>query len=405
MRLLCHFEGTQYVACGEILVAFDHARLGQIRQFELSSGKGSQIIAVAISLDGKFVYAGYANKFICCWDVLTGNILGSVQHSKRPTAIVYMETSSSRSALVVSDKAGLIWGMDVPLFKKQVLLAGHTASVITDMSTDGRYIATADRDEKIRISNFPRMDIIQAFCMAHTNVVTSTTFVKLQESIFLLSCGWDHRLCLWNHVNGTAIDIVQYELPKSDDVSKVMIITSSETILEEHNSNAPTSAVPDIDIEADVPEDSTEKTYDENIAGSYPVKVVTSINTALVAVIFKNSKYIKLYNINNSADAGGYSLEGEVTKELLAVPCDICFTSSDELIVLLPKPFFLQIIELKLLNGSSNNSAVSPLEVNEFDDKFSIILAFQNLCNDKQFEFLQQLVSTEDGADAEKGGP
>ena len=413
MRLLCHFEGTQYIACGEILVSFDHATSGDVRQFEFEHGKSSQIIAVAISIDGKFVYAAYSNKFICCWVVLTGKVLGSIQHSKRPTAIVYVATSPTRTALIVSDKAGLIWGMDVPLFQKQVLLAGHTASVITDMATDGKYVATADRDEKIRISNFPRMDMIQSFCMEHTNVVTSTTFIKLQENSLLLSCGWDHRLCLWNHMTGEIIDTVQYELPHRD-VCKIVLSLNHE-ILRGEDSVIPnnstvfepsTEVATEFDIEKDTPEDVAEKTYDENIAGSYPVKVVTSLNSAIVAVIFKNDKCVKLYNINRTAIVGGYSFGGEVIKELLAVPCDVCFTNSDDLIVLLPKPFFLQIFTLSLLNGGSHNlttAAIPIIEINEFNDKSLIVSAFQKVCIDQGFEFFQQLVSTEDGVDAEKG--
>ena len=411
MRLLCHFEGTQYIACGEILVSFDHAISGDIRQFEFQHGKSSQIIAVAISIDGKFVYAAYSNKFICCWDVLTGKVLGNVQHSKRPTAIVYVATSPIRTALIISDKAGLIWGMDVPLFQKQVLLAGHTASVITDMATHGKYIATADRDEKVRISNFPRMDMIQSFCMEHTNVVTSTTFMNLHESSLLLSCGWDHRLCLWNYMTGEVVDTVHYELLNRDTCKAALSLNQetgedSEAIPNNNEVFEPsTGTITDFNIETDAPEDLAEKSYDENIAGSYPVKVVTSLNSAIVAVIFKNDKNVKFYNIQKTVIDGGYSFGAEIIKELLAVPCDVCFTNSDDLIVLLPKPFFLQIISLSLSNGRPDNlaAAVPAIQINEFNDMFFIVSAFQKVCMNQGFEFFQQLVSTEDGVDAEKG--
>jgi hypothetical protein len=427
MRLLCQHEGIQYVACGEFLVAMNLNKEGSIRIFELSAGSGSQIIAVAVSLDGKFVYGGYSNKFICCWDTSTGTVLGSVQHSKRPTAIVYTESfdksdteKALRSALVVSDKAGLIWGMDVPLFRKQVLLAGHTASVITDMTTDGTYIATSDRDEKVRISNFPRMDTLQAFCMAHTNVVTSITFVKHAAVVLLASCGWDHKLCLWNHITGSAYNILQYD-PSSKDHSRLSstvpstamaganlepsLSTTADAAFSE-NSNTVGAVEADADIEGDSPEDTTEKTYDENSAGHYPVKIVGAPDSSLVAVIFKDRQYLKIYSILKVSDesSDSYNFGVEKVVELPSVPCDICFSTGNDLVVLLPKPQYLQIFSIStLLGGNSKYGNDGVIEVKDFNDKHLVIPAFKAICVVKDLDFAQQLVSTVDGEDAEKG--
>jgi WD40 repeat protein len=427
MRLLCQHEGTQYVACGEFLVAITLSKEDSIRKFELSAGSGSQIIAVAVSLDGKFIYGGYSNKFICCWDTSTGTVLGSVQHSKRPTAIVYTESLDKngaekelRSALVVSDKAGLIWGMDVPLFRKQVLLAGHTASVITDMTTDGTFIATSDRDEKVRISNFPRMDTLQAFCMAHTNVVTSITFVKHASVKLLASCGWDHKLCLWNHVTGSAYDTLQYD-PSGKDHSRLSSAVPSTITAAANlepsvsttadaafsgNLNAVGEIEADADIEGDSPEDTTEKTYDENSAGHYPVKIVGAPDSSLVAVIFKDRQYLKIYSILKVLEVGSdsYSFGVEKVVELPSVPCDICFSSGDDLVVLLPKPQYLQIFSISaILEGNSKCGNDEVIEVKDFSDKHLVIPAFKALCVEKDLDFAQQLVSTVDGEDAEKG--
>jgi hypothetical protein len=416
MRLLCEFHGTQYIACGEILIAVNHLVAKELQQFAFPSGKGSQIIAITVSNDGKYVYAGYANKFICCWDTLTREVLGSVLHSKRPTSLVYNEVLApvdgidvSKSVLIVSDKAGLIYGMDVPCFNKQVLLAGHTASVITDMATSGKYVATADRDEKVRISNFPRMDTIQSFCMAHTNVVTSISFVTCQNETLMISCGWDHLLCLWNYIDGLTYDILQYEASSPDGIVSTdgLNDTASSVVAEVPNSTGKDSAdlksdsIGDpIDRQADTAEDIVEvdKTYDEDSAGHYPVKVVTAPNSSLVAVIFKNQTYLKIYHIEKTAT--GYSLGKETLKELEAVPCDICFTSTNELVVLLPKPFYMQIIALQSLVDKNEGSSLS---VKEFNDSMSVIPTFQKFCSDQGFDFLQQLVSTEDGVDADKG--
>nr|KAG5691967.1 hypothetical protein BaRGS_011358 [Batillaria attramentaria] len=52
---------------------------------------------------------------------------------------------------------------------KGQLLLGHL-SMLLDMCLAGRdtYIVTSDRDEKIRISNFPNAYSIHTFCLGHT---------------------------------------------------------------------------------------------------------------------------------------------------------------------------------------------------------------------------------------------
>lgn len=53
------------------------------------------------------------------------------------------------------------------------LILGH-ASIITcfSFSTDGKYIITADRDEHIRASWFPRGYIIERYCLGHEQLRT-----------------------------------------------------------------------------------------------------------------------------------------------------------------------------------------------------------------------------------------
>ena len=422
MRLLCQFEGVQYIACGEFLAAINLKEAEEIRKFEFAAGQGSQIIAVTVSLNGKFVYGGYANKYIACWDTSNGAVLGSILHSKRPTAIVYTESlaldsvsgiTGLQSALVVSDKAGLIWGMDVPLFSKHVLLAGHTASVITDMTTDGTFIATADRDEKVRISNFPRMDTLQAFCMAHTNVVTSISFVNHEAQKLLVSCGWDHKLCLWEYQTGLAYDIYQCDSSSSDHARTSTSFATTSAITDTDGGAAEGGVIETMQLgdaangedslqagaekdtdekDADGVDDTTEKVYDEGSAGQYPVKIVAAPNCAQVAVIFKDMPFLKTYDIILKDGAvPAYSFSNEQVKKLSAVPCDICYSSTNDLVVLLPKPYYIQIFSMPITGDAGLN------------DHSSIISLFQSLCIEKGLEFKQQLVSTVEGEDAEKG--
>ncbi len=54
------------------------------------------------------------------------------------------------------------------------------------MSADGSLLLTADRDEKIRVSNFPSTTLITSYCLGHhqcvrkvaSSVLTPTLFVR-----------------------------------------------------------------------------------------------------------------------------------------------------------------------------------------------------------------------------------
>lgn len=53
--------------------------------------------------------------------------------------------------------------------RESALLLGHTASIITSMDLrvaegNDSVLATADRDEKVRLSRFPHTCLIQGFC-------------------------------------------------------------------------------------------------------------------------------------------------------------------------------------------------------------------------------------------------
>ena len=53
-----------------------------------------------------------------------------------------------------------------------MLLMGHV-SLVNDMllTPDGKYIITADRDEKIRVTHYTNAFEIQSFCLGHTKWV------------------------------------------------------------------------------------------------------------------------------------------------------------------------------------------------------------------------------------------
>ncbi|XP_039101393.1 tRNA (guanine-N(7)-)-methyltransferase non-catalytic subunit WDR4 isoform X1 [Hyaena hyaena] len=69
------------------------------------------------------------------------------------------------------------------------------------VSPDDRYILTADRDEKIRVSWAAAPHSIESFCLGHTEFVSRILVVPGHPELLLSSSG-DRTLRLWEHPSG-----------------------------------------------------------------------------------------------------------------------------------------------------------------------------------------------------------
>jgi len=92
-----------------------------------------------------------------------------------------------------------------------VLLMGHF-SCLTDArvhnvgNAGSMIIASADRDNKARISRFPDSDIIESFCLGHSEFVSCLCFVSSDG--FLLATGsGDGTIRLWETLTGKQLSV------------------------------------------------------------------------------------------------------------------------------------------------------------------------------------------------------
>lgn len=77
-----------------------------------------------------------------------------------------------------------------------------------------RFIVTSDRDEKIRITHYPRTEIIETYCLGHLEFVSSIeTITSNTTEPLLLSVSGDKTLRLWNCVTGTELVRSQLQAP------------------------------------------------------------------------------------------------------------------------------------------------------------------------------------------------
>ncbi|KAJ6412303.1 hypothetical protein OIU84_005378 [Salix udensis] len=103
--------------------------------------------------------------------------------------------------------------------KKASPLLAHYCSIITSLefSPDGRFIVTADRDFKIRVTVFPKKPLdgaheIQSFCLGHTEFVSCLAFLFTVDypQGFLVSGGGDSTVRLWDINPGTLLDTCEF---------------------------------------------------------------------------------------------------------------------------------------------------------------------------------------------------
>lgn len=331
----------------------------------------SAIEAIASCDETGLCVAGFNNKWIYCWNTNTGELISSKQLKKRPVSIVIPSvslgsSSKDRKVTLFSDKSSEIWATDIPMLKSQVLLGGHTASVITEMASFQELIATADRDEKIRVSSFPCLESIQSFCVGHLNVISSIAFFSMEDTVFLLSASWDHQLILWNPLDGSM---------------KASLKLSG--LLDEMEQNPVDSTVDDNEEEE---ENENEKAKDENKAGNFPFRVVFNPTRPIFAVLRKSMAEISFYEVfrQGSSIEDFFEIKEICLQKLPDLPCDVIFIDENHVLVLLPKPHYLLVFDLS-----------DDKECAEIKDKFPFSKIFQEKCLELGIDFTQKVTSTD----------
>lgn len=209
------------VAVGPELRVFDLKGGCAVSMSDDSGGSSHSdaIRAISFSADGILLASAGDDKLVKIWKTDSWRCIRTITSEKRVSAVAI-----SKDGLYVTfaDKFGVIWlvtlGEDgegqVSADNKPVSIFGHYCSIITSMkfSPDGRFIATADRDFKIRVTVFPKNPLkgapeIQSFCLGHTEFVSCIAFTHLSGgSSFLLSGGGDSTVRLWDYINGCLLD-------------------------------------------------------------------------------------------------------------------------------------------------------------------------------------------------------
>ncbi|RDX88696.1 tRNA (guanine-N(7)-)-methyltransferase non-catalytic subunit wdr4 [Mucuna pruriens] len=206
-----------------------------LRVFDLVGGSAASLVddsdavpfhkdnirAIRFGAKGKLFVSAGDDKTVKVWSTQSWRCITTVSSEKRVTAVAI---SNDGTFVCFADKFGVVWVVDLdpPLRdKKPAPLLSHYCSIITSLefSPDGRFILSADRDFKIRVTNFPNKPLdgahqIQSFCLGHTEFVSSLAFVQAQECPqgLLFSGSGDSTVRLWDMDSGALLDTCEVAL-------------------------------------------------------------------------------------------------------------------------------------------------------------------------------------------------
>lgn len=173
----------------------------------------SAVCAGTFNRDGSMLATATMDKSVHLWNCETGLCIGTRAVAKKVTSMAIGSFTTKQStpaeAVVIGDKLGNAYALPIKNFGKEAhFLLGHTASVLTALrvTSDSRYLISSDRDEKIRISNFPKTHETHSYCLGHTAFVASIVApASLAADSVLMSSGGEGLICVWNYSSGELI--------------------------------------------------------------------------------------------------------------------------------------------------------------------------------------------------------
>ncbi|XP_074583667.1 uncharacterized protein LOC141839747 [Curcuma longa] len=214
------YEKSVAVAVGSELRLFDLEGDCSVSLINDSGGSPhtDSIRTIKFGANGRFFASAGDDKLVKIWVTNPWRCIRTVPADKRVSAVAI---SYSGHHVAFADKFGVVWLIEIdeekvqPLkFDKPVPILGHYCSIITrlDFSADDRFIVSADRDFKIRVTVFPKEPLngaheIQSFCLGHKDFVSCLAFVYPfgHADGFLLSGSGDSTVRLWDFVSGTLL--------------------------------------------------------------------------------------------------------------------------------------------------------------------------------------------------------
>jgi len=172
----------------------------QSKEDEKDITESSNISCSAVCPNNNLLALCDESKQVTLWKLPEAELISQRNLQRRATRALFTQDSKG---LLVADKSGDVYLFSTEKEKEGELLLGHL-SMLLDLriTLDSKFVITADRDEKIRVSNFPNSYNIHNYCLGHGDFVTSLGI--LSEDLLLSGSG-DGTVRVWRFLEGTEV--------------------------------------------------------------------------------------------------------------------------------------------------------------------------------------------------------
>ncbi|XP_077288069.1 tRNA (guanine-N(7)-)-methyltransferase non-catalytic subunit wuho [Arctopsyche grandis] len=202
MRQMCTYDGGVLAASN-----------GQVWKLQMGAPPLSVIklpdcrsnavtIGISVSPDGNTL-AVLNHKVLWLYETDTLNRRLSIDLPRAASEIRFTFDSQH---LLVADKTGDGYIVNTNSDGDSIVKIVGNLSMLLDILMDDtkNFVISCDRDEKIKVSCYPRTYEIQSFCLGHREFITCIDFLP-HDKRFLISASGDGTVKIWDYVIGKEI--------------------------------------------------------------------------------------------------------------------------------------------------------------------------------------------------------
>ncbi|KAK0087347.1 hypothetical protein PV325_001232 [Microctonus aethiopoides] len=170
------------------------------------------ITSVKFSSNGDYFLICTNRKQLCVYKSCDCSLILNTTLTRAASQVEFTPNND----IVVADKSGDVYmyyndSNKYSSAQQGTLIVGHLSMLLDVLVThDNKYVITADRDEKIRVSKFPNAYNIESYCLGHRAFVTNIRQLPHDENI-LVSAGGDGELKFWDYKNGRELKSISYD--------------------------------------------------------------------------------------------------------------------------------------------------------------------------------------------------